>query len=98
MSAMEEIVTNAAQSLMDAYRQGVIDGKTEGYDEGYRKGYQSGRGLAAWSNLQSHPTLQASANAWCQALAAAFPDARPLDVLRAVLEAFLVPFQVEVSE
>ena len=36
MSALEEIVTNAARSLMDAYRQGVIDGKTEGYDEGYK--------------------------------------------------------------
>ena len=34
--SLEEIVTQAAQSLMDAYRQGVIDGKTEGYDEGYK--------------------------------------------------------------
>lgn len=28
--------------LTDAYRQGVIDGKTEGYDEGYRQGYDHG--------------------------------------------------------
>ena len=31
-----------AMSLMDAYHQGVIDGKTEGFDAGYQQGYDQG--------------------------------------------------------